>query len=280
MFRNLSPGAIGLRCTLEEALKLAPLGGFQGVDAEVAALQQWGGPKEAAKRFADAGLKMGGFGLPVEWNADLSQYQQSLQALGPLAEYAAAAGCTRTCTWVPSWCDLPYEQAFDWHVERFRPIAQVLKYHGCRLGLEFLGPKTLRAGRKHEFISTMSCMLGLCRSIGDNVGLLLDAWHWYTSHGTLEELRQLTDADVVYIPINDAPKGVPIDEHIDSVRRLPGETGVIDLVGFLRALHDIGCTAPVTPEPFVARLAQLPPEEAVRTVGDALMRVWQPAGLP
>jgi sugar phosphate isomerase/epimerase len=280
MFRNLSPGAVGVRCTLAEALHLAPRGGFQGVDLDIPAAQQWGGPQEAAKRFADAGLKMGGFGLPVQWNADLEEYRRSLEALGPVAEYAAAAGCNRTCTWVPSWCDhMPYEQAFEWHVERFLPIARVLKQHGCRLGLEFLGPKTLRAGKEHEFISNMSCMLGLCRSIGDNVGLLLDAWHWYTSRGTLEELRQLTDTDVVYIHISDAPANVPVDEHLDNVRRLPGETGVIDLTGFLRALHGIGCTAPVTPEPFVPRLAQLPPEEAVQTVGEALLRVWQAAGL-
>jgi len=280
MFRNLSPGAIGVRCTMEQALRLAPLGGFEGVDLEVAAAQKWGGPKEAAKRFADAGLRMGGFGLPIDWNAELSEYHRQLEGLGPVAEFAAAAGCARTATWVPSWCDkMPYDQAFEWHAERFRPIAKALKEHGCRLGLEFLGPKTLRASRKYEFISTMGCMLGLCAAIGDNVGLLLDAWHWYTSHGTLEDLRRLTDADVVYIHINDAPAGVAIDEHVDNVRRLPGETGVIDLVGFLRALHEIGCTAPVTPEPFVARLAELPPAEAVRIAGDALARVWKAAGL-
>jgi len=280
MYRNLNPGAIGVRASLEEALRLAPLGGFEGVDLDVAAARQWGGPEEAAKRFADAGLRMGGFGAPLAWNADEAEYRAGLEALAPVAEYAAAAGCTRTSTWVPSWSDeMPFEQAFEWHVERFAPIARVLKDHGCRLGLEFLGPRTLVAGHAHEFISTLDGMTQLCRAVGDNVGHLLDAWHWYTSHGTLEDLRALSDADVVYVHISDAPEGVAVDEQIDNVRRLPGETGVIDLAGFLRELDAIGCTAPVTPEPFVPRLSEMPPEDAVRTVGAGLSRVWQAAGL-
>ena len=33
-------------------------------------------------------------------------------------------------------------------------LAQILAEHGCRLGIEFLGPKTLRTGHPYAFIST------------------------------------------------------------------------------------------------------------------------------
>ena len=97
-------------------------------------------------------------------------------------------------------------------------------------------------------------MLALGREIGPNVGLLLDCWHWYTSHGTLDDLKRLTAEQVVYVHVNDAPAGIPVDEQQDMVRALPGETGVIDIVGFLQTLRAIGYDGPVTPEPFKKEL--------------------------
>jgi len=66
---------------------------------------------------------------------------------------------------------------------------------------------------------------------------------------------------------------------MDLVRRLPGETGVIDIVGFLKALKEIGYDGPVTPEPFDKSLKEMPKDEAVRKVGKAMDKVWQSAGL-
>jgi len=123
-------------------------------------------------------------------------------------------------------------------------------------------------------------MTEMVRDIGlGNVGLLLDAWHWYTSGGTTDQIRGLSDADVVYVHINDAPAGIAVDQQIDAVRALPGETGVIDLTGFLQALRDISYRGPVTPEPFSARLNALAPDDAARETGEALLQVWRQAGL-
>jgi len=126
----------------------------------------------------------------------------------------------------------------------------------------------------------MDAMLALGAAIGTgNVGLLLDAWHWYTAHATLDDLKQLAKEDVVYIHINDAPAGIAVDDQIDNVRCLPGETGVIPLVEFLRILDGIGCDAPVTPEPFSQKVRGLPPLEAAKMTAEALDKVWQEAGL-
>ena len=95
----------------------------------------------------------------------------------------------------------------------------------------------------------------------------------------LGELQKLRKEDVVYVHVNDAPSGVPVDEQIDWKRRLPGETGVIDIAGFLKALKHIGYDGPVTPEPFDENLRKNLTNEAVQKVGKALDKVWRQAGI-
>jgi sugar phosphate isomerase/epimerase len=193
-------------------------------------------------------------------------------------------GCRRTATWCPSWSDtLDYAENYRWHIDRYRPIAQVLADHGCRLGIEFLGPKTLLAGHKYGFIRTMDEMLQLAAEIGTgNVGLLLDAWHLYTGGGTAADMDRLTAADVVSVHINDAPAGVPVDELPDTVRCLPMETGAIDLVAFMRKLAGLGYDGPVTTEPFNQRIndvAARDPQAAAQEVSAAMDRLWAAAGV-
>ena len=138
----------------------------------------------------------------------------------------------------------------------------------------------MRQGKEHEFIYDMPGMLRLCDDIGTgNVGLLLDCWHLYTSHGAVEDVVALRPEQVVYVHVNDAPEGVPIDEQIDNVRALPGETGVIDITTFLQALRDIGYDGPVMVEPFSDRVRQMSPDEACATTAAALGQVWEQAGL-
>lgn len=284
MFRCVSMGAIGVGASYEESLELAREGGFQGIEISIGDIARRAEETSMAavkEQLQQAGLKPGGWGLPTNWRGDDAAFEQSLKELPRLAKAAQELGCPRTMTWILSWSDtLPFKENFEYHRKRFRPIAEVLKDHGCSVGLEFLGPKTLYAGKAHEFIHTMDGMLELADAIGTgNVGLLLDCWHWYTSGGTLEDLRRLKPEQVVYVHVNDAPAGVPLDQQVDSVRALPGETGVIDLVGFLKALKEIGYDGPVTPEPFSQKLKGMAPKEAVKLVGEALMKAWQAAGV-
>jgi sugar phosphate isomerase/epimerase len=204
-----------------------------------------------------------------------------LQELPRLAQAAAAIGAPRTMTYILSFSDeLDTEQNRQFHIERFTPIASVLHEHGCSLGLEFLGPKTLYSSKRFKFIHTMQDMLDMGAEIGPNVGLLLDCWHWYTSHSTVDELRALKPEQVVYVHVNDAPPGIAIDEQIDNTRALPGETGVIDIAGFLQALQQIGYDGPVTPEPFKKELKEMSSdEERLKAVGASMDKIFAQAGL-
>jgi sugar phosphate isomerase/epimerase len=285
MYTCLSPHAINVQANdLDQALAAARTGGFDGLEipaAHVADLIDQHGVDAVRKKFADAKIRPAAFGLPVEWRQDDARFRADLDKLPRAAKAAAALGVKRTATWVLPMSDKrPPEENIRFHIDRFTPVAQILADHGIRLGLEFIGPKTLRDSQRYPFIWKMRDMLELGRRIGPNVGLLVDVWHLYTSHGTLDDLRKLKADDVVYVHVNDAPRGIAIDEQIDNVRDLPGATGVIDIAGFLRTLKEIGYDGPVTPEPFKKELKDLPSDEArLKAVADAMEGIFRKAGL-
>ena len=285
MYKALSPGAVHCKPeNLRAAIDLARRHGFGGVEVsprEVMTVDAERGAGTVKGWLEEADLVPAGFGLPVDWRGDEAKWREGIENLPALARAAASLDCRRCMTWVmPSSDELAYADNRRFHVERFTPAARILADHGISLGLEFIGPKTLRDSRKHPFIYTMGEMLELGREIGPNVGLLLDVWHWYTSGGTVEELRALRPEQVVYVHVSDAPAGIAVDEQIDNRRALPGETGVIDIASFLRSLDVIRFDGPVTAEPFKAELKELPSDDArLEVVGRSLDAIFASAGL-
>jgi sugar phosphate isomerase/epimerase len=276
MFTNLSPGAIGIKQALPETLLLAKRAGWQGMDvpaAEAVRYENDHGSGSVAALFRNAGVRAGGWGLPLNWRVPYEL--DALQQLDAQAALAASLGATRCYTWVlPGSAERPFRENFDFHVRQLRPVARILEEHGCRLGLEFVGPYALRASQRYGFIYTAEGMLSLAAAISTNVGLLVDCWHWHMSLGCLADLRSLRTSDVVYVHVNDAPAGIAIEAQQDQVRRLPGATGVIDIKGFLETLRELGYQGPVTPEPFDAELAAKPAEQASAEAHQHLMNVW------
>ncbi|MDP6356005.1 MAG: sugar phosphate isomerase/epimerase [Planctomycetota bacterium] len=287
MFRSLSPGAVGINVPFEEALNLAAEYGFDALDLNVgnaADIADEHGIDAVRKMYDDAGVSIGGWGLPVQFRTTDEEFEQSLEGFDRLARTAGQLGARWCSTWVmPCSDDVPFSQNFENHTRRLRTAAEVLRSHGCSLGLEFVGPWTMRREKKYPFIFDMPSMLKLCESINTgNVGLLLDCWHWYTSWGSVQDILRLRGSDVVYVHINDAPKGIPEDEQVDNVRTLPGATGVIDISGFLAALNAIGFNGPVAIEPFDDELratSKENPAEGARITAEAMNKVWSEAGL-
>jgi len=272
MYRCMNPGSIEISLEWEACLPLAKKYGFEGIDVNVDPAKPASYYKNA---LAEHGLKPGGMGLPFDFRCDEAKFKDALASLAAIAQRAAEVGVTRFPTWVLPFSDeLRMKENLRFHADRFGRIAKVLNDYGCRLGLEFIGPKRVREGHKYVFVHTLEQMLDLAELSGPNVGLLLDSWHWFTSLGTVEDILALDQSQVVYVHINDAPQGIPVERQEDLVRRLPGETGVEDLAGFLHALRTIGYDGPVVPEPFDDRLSKMPPEEAARLAGDALKKVW------
>jgi sugar phosphate isomerase/epimerase len=275
MFRAFAGGPIGVKVGFDEAVEMAAHFGFEGIYLDPGYVTQ-NGPETVVQMLDERGLQAAGWGLPVSFLAPQPDFEAQLSKLPQVADRCCRAGGRRCSTWISSGSnEMQFDEMFDFLSGRIARAARILKENDIRLGLEFLGPKTIRARFKYEFIYTMDGMLKLCRSVGTgNVGLLLDAWHLYTGGGGMEDVLKLTDHEVVNVHINDAPAGIPIEKQMDGVRCLPGETGVIDVRRFLECLKQIGYTGPVMAEPFNERLRQMKPEDAIRATKEAIDRVW------
>lgn len=285
MFKSLNTGALSFAASLDESLALARANGFEGLDLpleEVLQRAEETSAQDVRDRFRAAGVRPGGWGLPVDFKGTEEAYRAGLAKFGRYAALASQLESPWCFTWILPYSDeLEYAANMERHVALLRPVARILADHGCRLGLEFVGPATLRAGHKHEFVHTIAQALELGERIGvGNTGLLLDCWHWYTSHAAVQDLATLTRDQVVYVHVNDAPLGRQIDAQIDTERLLPGASGVIDIAGFLQALQRMGYDGPVAVEPFNAEVRALAPADRVRVAGQSLAQVWMQAGLP
>jgi len=277
MYIGLSPGAIGVRVeNISQRIAAARDHGFAGVEIdanEIANLVEAGGAESVTSQFEEADVIACSWGLPTDWRSSEENWKRDLEKLPRLAKAAADIGCYRVATWImPAYNDLQFDANLKFHVERFKPIAEIVGEFGHRLGLEFVGPKTLRDKFKYEFVYDLPGMMNMANWIGPNVGLLLDSWHLYTSHGSVAQVLELHESDVVYVHVNDGPLGVPIDEQLDGVRGLPGETGLINMAEFLGALKQIGYSGPVIPEPFKKELGDLPDDAARLDTVSASMR--------
>lgn len=276
--KDLNWGAIGVRATQLEAIDLAAKYGFESVSANpgfLAALNETQRAELKAK-MDEQGIVWGAAGLPVDFRKDESTFEKGLANLPALAAALHSAGVTRVGTWImPNHDDLSYVANFRQHARRLKKCVRILGDHGQRFGMEYVGPKTLWAAKRYSFIHSMKETKDLIAEIGeDNVGFVLDSWHWYTAHETAADLRTLKNSDIVACDLNDAPTGLEIDAQIDNQRTLPAATGVIDLTTFLSVLVEIGYDGPVRSEPFNAKLNALENEPACRATSAAMDRAF------
>ena len=275
---DLVCGNIGVAANQREAIELAARHGFESVGADGGFLASLADNQMAElKSFMKAkGVVFGAAGLPVEFRRDEARFDESLKGLPRIAAGLQRAGVDRVSTWLtPCHDTLPYLENFRQHEARLRQVAQILKDHGIRLGLEYVGPKTSWVGRRYTFIHTLAEMKDLAAAINTgNVGFLLDSWHWWHAGDTVTDLLALKGNDVVAVDLNDAPSGVPKDEMQDGRRELPCATGVIDVAAFLKALNEIGYDGPVRSEPFNQAVNKLPKEEACATTAASLKKAF------
>jgi sugar phosphate isomerase/epimerase len=280
---DLRCGSIGVRADQMSAIELAHKYGFQSVTPEPAYLAKASDEvkEQLLGDMKQLKLVWGAAGLPVDFRRDDATHTEGIKKLPRLAKALQSVGVTRVGTWIrPSHDELTFVANFRQHTARLKSCATILADHGLRLGLEYVGPKTSWAAKRHSFIHTLAETKDLIAEIGlDNVGLVLDSWHWYTAHETIDDLRTLKNEDVVACDLNDAPDGVPVDEQMDNRRELPAATGVIDLKGFLGVLIDIGYDGPIRAEPFNQALNQLDNDAAVAATAIAMRKAFALVGV-
>lgn len=280
MYTSFWPDAIGIDREFEDAAALGSAAGYDAIQVDFDYLDEHG-PDAYRDVLDEHDLRTGSLSLPVPLHGDDASYERGVERLRDLAADVAAVGADRASTYVlPFSDDYPYEAQFERIRERVAEPARILAAHDIRLGLEYVGPVTLREGHAYEFIHSADGMLELCDAVeSDNLGLLLDSWHWYTAGEGAETIAALDADQVVDVHLNDAPAGRARDEQVDDDRRLPGETGVIDVETFLGELDGIGYDGPVMAEPFSDAVAALDDQTAAERTARALDSVLESAGV-
>ena len=277
MIASLSPVTAGGGLPLSQQVALCARHGFAGLEVGIGAIRDMG-IDDARSLFQHSDVVPVTFGLPVEWRKDEDVFREGLAGLPMLARLAADLGISRCTTYVHPATDAPTDEYAQTSSRRFAEIAKVLGEQGISLGLEFLGPQQFRRGHDTFWFYDIAGALQAADEINaradtNNVGLLVDCWHWYASGGTQMDLASIPLEQIVHVHINDAPTGVALPDLVDNVRELPGATGEIDVRGFLSTLRALGYTGPVAVETFSEKLKSMAPDDAAQAAAKATLEV-------
>jgi len=276
MLLTLNPVITGPRATWPELAKIAHEAGFAGVEVPIVAAMK-DSPAKIKEILAANGVRPGAIGLPTDIRKDDATFEKDLAGLAQAASYAAAIGCPRMATWIPSSAKLPKAEQRQLMKSRIRKVCDILERSHVRLGLEFLGPLHIRQANPHEFIWKMGEMLEFARECGSNCGLLLDSWHWHHAGATPEDIIKAGRKAIVHVHLADA-QNIPPEQVKDNERLLPGE-GVVNWKGFFGALKEIGYKDAVSPEVFGRGLKDMPVGEAAGITRAATAKLMSSLGV-
>jgi sugar phosphate isomerase/epimerase len=280
-----------------ETARLAARLGYAGIDSNLATLKT-AGLEDSRALYAELKIRPTIVGLPVSGQQAFSPDETAFKALLPQltedAAFAATVGCRNMMLVLSPSSPQPKEERRRLVRDRLASIGEVLQKSNVRLGLEFLGLLCMRMGNcgggragaappatppapPTPFIWTLPETIELAKQSGPNVGVVLDAWHWHHSGGTLAEILATERSRIVHVHISDA-RAMPPEEVRDNMRLMPGE-GLINLGGFLRALQKIGYDGGVAPEPLGRIPADMSGEDAAKLALDTTRAVMERAGV-
>ena len=279
---GLNPGAIGVKLDQNQLLDKAIQYGFESIVAFSGTLAEWSDAQidEFVGKMKSGNIVWGASGFPMNFRKDKATQRKGLTELPAHAEALQKAGVTRMSTWImPTHSELTYLENMRQHGKRLKEIARILAHYDIKLGLEYVGPKTLMARDKFSFVHTMAECKELIAETGEpNVGVQLDSFHWFCAGETKADLLSLSNEDIVTVDLNDARAGLSADEQLDGKRELPMATGVIDMKSFMNALVEIGYDGPTRAEPFNQVLNDMDDEAALKATSEAMKKAFALAG--
>src|SRR5690554_3167911 len=127
MYPNLSTGAIGVKADLAETCRLAAGHGFAGVDLAPTAVEEAGSVEAAIEILRAHSLRVGAWRLPLRWLGSDDEFRTALEQAPAYLELGRRLGADRVTIVVYSWSDdRPYKENFDFHVDRYKPVADLL----------------------------------------------------------------------------------------------------------------------------------------------------------
>lgn len=195
---------------------------------------------------------------------------RACRADAALVDLAAAAGAST----VIAACLEPNPPSVGELGRSLAALCDLAAERGVEVALEFL-PWTA--------IPTLTAALDVVAAAGrDNLGLVLDAWHWFRQPGGPAPgiLRAVAPELIRVVQLDDAPR-VPgtlsLRDEALTARLLPGD-GDVDLGALLDAVDEIGALPIIASEVFSTALAAPGPAHAADAQKAALLGVLARGG--
>ena len=266
-------GATTMTCDLETDVAVTAGAGFKALEAWAAKLDRY----LVAHSLADLNALFRNHGvMPLAINSIEfiafrgSEYPLIEARLHELGRIAQAIGCP-TIVVVPSpspdrnvsWADVMAE-----YVKVLRGLSAIAYQYGVKLSFEFLGfgwcsVRTPRAA--FEIIQKVDC---------DNLGLTVDAAHFYAGGGLMSELDQLDPKRIFAFHLDDL-EDMPKEAITDGTRLLPG-LGVAPLNDICARLKRIGYAGPCSVELFRPEYWDWAPQDLAVKAREAALKVLSP----
>ena len=110
------------------------------------------------------------------------------------------------------------------------------------------------------------------RADKENGGICFDSWHLTRSTNDIQDIKRIPQDKIFATQWNDGPlKKQHTDYYTDTLStRVPPGEGEFELIAFIKALHEVGCEAPIGLEVPSTDLWAIPIEEAAEIVIQAM----------
>jgi 2-keto-myo-inositol isomerase len=146
-------------------------------------------------------------------------------------------------------------------------MADMAEAFGVSLAFEFLGQPACS-------VQTLALADEIVRATArENVGLVIDSFHFYAGGSTIESIDALDPARLFIFHINDA-EDLPREQLEDRHRLLPG-LGILPLKEMVAALRRIGYDRVTSVEIFRPEYWERDPLELARDARSAVARVLE-----
>ena len=266
-------GATTMTSDLETDVAVSAQAGFRALEVWAAKVDHYltrHSPVELTALFADKGV------APITLNSIEfiafrgSNYGKIQSRCHELCKIAQAIGCP-TVVVVPSPTpdrEMPWADVVAEYVKVLRDLGDIASRYDIKLSFEFLGfgwcsVRTPRAA--FEIVQKVD---------RDNVGMTIDAAHFYAGGGLLSELDQLDPRRIFAFHLDDL-EDTPKEAITDGTRLLPG-LGVVPVDEICARLKRIGYDGPCSIELFRPEYWAWPPQEIARQARAAALKVLSP----
>ena len=280
---SLMPGTVGINVNTYELLDLAIKNKFESIYPLINDLKKMSTMElsDYLDKMVSNSISFDVSILPVDFSQTDSVFNNGIKVLKDYCKVMRKIDSVGFCRWImPTSNNLTYLKNFKIHKERLKECAKIIGDNDMKLGLEFVGPKTLMARDQFSFIRTINELRELISEIDErNVGYQLDTFHLYCANHSIEDLRFLNKDDIIMCQLNDAVLGRSQDEQIDLERELPGKTGLIDTAPFLNLLNELDYEGTVSAEPFNKDLNKMNNEEAAKATYNSIKNSFEEAGV-